>query len=78
MSWHWRHPENGRWQLIRLERDLITGGMVLVTRSGGTRRRGMSQRSYPVATRAELRQVIRIIRGRRRRHQYNRAFREAP
>jgi len=69
MSWHWRHPENKRWQVIRLERDLI-GNIVLVTRTGGSIRRGMAQRSYPVNSRKELRQLIRSIRGRRRRHQY--------
>jgi hypothetical protein len=78
MAWHWRHPENGRWQLARLEHDLLTGGLLLVTRSGGIQRHGMAQRSYPISTRAELRQVIRTIRGRRKRHHYGNSPYEKP
>lgn len=69
MAWHWRHPENGRWQEFRLERGL-DGKLLLVTRSGGVQRRGLIIRSYPVDTRAQLRRLVNTLCVRRARHGY--------
>jgi len=72
MAWHWTHPENRRWQTAMLEHDVF-GGVILVTRYGGSARRGFATRAYPVASRADLRRLLRLVSGRRRRHAYARS-----
>lgn len=69
MAWHWRHPENGRWQELQLESDIFNS-VVLVTRAGGVRMQRLTIHRYPVATRKELRRRLRELNRRRARHGY--------
>jgi hypothetical protein len=69
MARSWTHRDNGRWCEIRLAHHLL-GTVVVEARWGGRINAGSRTRRYPVRSRKEAARLVRMLKARRRRHDY--------